>query len=145
MSKPPELTLYAYDTRPDIKILKQILEDKNSHIFYTERNLKTIRLKYQAMTEVPSIIEKTMSEVQLWQSNSPFWTNGLSGNEIVDVLSAYCLSEQSREEFDIKNTYNAVKNPFHRRPTNRQIFIDIDKELLNEESKCNKCLTPLIC
>lgn len=72
MSKPPELTLYAYDTRPDIKILKQILEDKNSHIFYTERNLKTIRLKYQAMTEVPSIIEKTMSEVQLFESGSPF-------------------------------------------------------------------------
>lgn len=33
MSKPPELTLYAYDTRPDIKILKQILEDKDNHIF----------------------------------------------------------------------------------------------------------------
>jgi len=89
MSKPPELTLYAYDTRPDIKILKQILEDKDSHIFYTERNLKTIRLKYQAMTEVPSIIEKTMSPKQLYESGSPLWTHGLSIKAI--YLFAYLV------------------------------------------------------
>lgn len=95
MSKPPELTLYAYDTRPDIKILKQILEDKNSHIFYTERNLKTIRLKYQAMTEVPSIIEKTMSEVQLFESGSPLWTHGLSIKAI--YLFAYLVPIMASE------------------------------------------------
>ena len=100
MSKPPELTLYAYDTRPDIKILKQILEDKDSHIFYTERNLKTIRLKYQAMTEVPSIIEKTMSEVQLFESGSPFWATDLTVKQINDVLKAHEeLSQQDYSEF----------------------------------------------
>ena len=100
MSKPPELTLYAYDTRPDIKILKQILEDKDSHIFYTERNLKTIRLKYQAMTEVPSIIEKTMSEVQLFESGSPFWATDLTVKQINDVLKAHEeLNQQGYSDF----------------------------------------------
>lgn len=100
MSKPPELTLYAYDTRPDIKILKQILEDKDSHIFYTERNLKTIRLKYQAMTEVPSIIEKTMSEVQLFESGNPFWATDLTVKQINDVLKAHEeLNQQGYSDF----------------------------------------------
>ena len=100
MSKPPELTLYAYDTRPDIKILKQILEDKDSHIFYTERNLKTIRLKYRALTEVPSIIEKTMSEVQLFESGSPFWTKDLTVTQIHDVLEAHEeLTQQGYSDF----------------------------------------------
>lgn len=131
-------------TKPKLDVLEKFLAKVNP---VQNHNTKIIalQLKHETLTREMTIIEKTMNLVQLWQSNSPFWTNGLSGNEIVDVLSAYCLSEQSREEFDIKNTYNAVKNPFHRRPTNRQIFIDIDKELLNEESKCNKCLTPLIC
>lgn len=100
MSKPPELTLYAYDTRPDIKILKQILEDKDSHIFYTERNLKTIRLKYRAITEVPSIIEKTMSDVQLFESGSPFWTKNLTVAQIHDVLEAHEeLTQQGYSDF----------------------------------------------
>ena len=89
MSKPPELTLYAYDTRPDIEILKQILEDKDSHIFYTERNLKAIRLKYQALTEVPSFIEKTISEVQLFESDSPFWATGLTITHIRNIHEIY--------------------------------------------------------
>lgn len=100
MSKPPELTLYAYDTKPDIEILKQILEDKNSHIFYKERNLKAIRLKHRAMTEAPSIIEKTMSEVQLFESGSPFWTTDLTIKQINDVLEAHEeLNQQGYNDF----------------------------------------------
>lgn len=111
MSKPPELTLYAYDTRPDIKILKQILEDKNSHIFYTERNLKTIRLKYQAMTEAPSTIEKTMSEVQLFESNSPFWATDLTIAQIHDVLEAHKeLIQQGYSDF-MEYLLTEVRNP----------------------------------
>ena len=100
MNKPPELTLYAYDTRPDIEILKQILEDKDSHIFYTERNLKAIRLKYRALTETPSIIEKTMPNVQLFESNSPFWATDLTIRQINDVLNA-CeeLNQQGYSDF----------------------------------------------
>ena len=58
MSKPPELTLYAYDTRPDIKILKQILEDKELNMTNIEHRLMAIALKYQAMTTAPTTIKK---------------------------------------------------------------------------------------
>ena len=96
----PDWINYAYKKEPDIEMLKQILEDKDSHIFYTERNLKTIRLKYQAMTEVPSIIEKTMSEVQLFESGSPFWATDLTVKQINDVLKAHEeLSQQDYSDF----------------------------------------------
>ena len=96
------------------------------------------------MVREMTAIEKTMNLKQLWQTDSPFWADGLSGTEIIDVLRAYILSEQSREKFDIENVYDKVKNPLHRRLNSRIPFIGLDKELLNEKSKCNKILTPLI-
>lgn len=104
-----------------------------------------LQLKHETLTREMTAIEKTMSLPQLWQSDSPFWTNGLSGNEIADVLSTYCLSDKSREKFDFESVYDKVKNPLHRRLTNARPYLDIDEILLNEEPKCNKILTPLIC
>lgn len=105
-----------------------------------------LRLKHETLTRDMTAIEKTMSLTQLWQSNSPFWTEKLDGNEIVDVLSAYCLSDESREEFDFENAYNTAKHPLHRRVKRARPYLNIDEILLHEEeSTCNKILTPLIC
>lgn len=52
------------------------------------------------MTEVPSIIEKTMSEVQLFESGSPFWATDLTVKQINDVLKAHEeLSQQDYSDF----------------------------------------------
>ena len=130
--------------KPKLDVLEKFLakvEPAQNH----NTEIIALRLKHETMTREMTAIEKTMSLPQLWQSNSPFWTNGLSGNEIADVLNAYCLSDKSQEEFDFENTRNTVKNPLHRRLNSHIPFVDLDKELLHEESKCNKCLTPLIC
>lgn len=130
-------------SKPKIDILEKFLakiapaQNHNTEII-------ALRLKHKTMTREMTAIEKTMSLPQLWQSDSPFWTNGLSGNEIADVLSAYCLSDKSREEFDIESVYDKVKNPLHRRLNSHTPFVGLDKELLNEKSKCDKILTPLI-
>lgn len=129
--------------KPKLDILEKFLskiEPAQNH----NTEIIALRLKHETMTREMTAIEKTMSLPQLWQSDSPFWTNGLSGNEIADVLSAYCLSDKSREEFDIESVYDKVKNPLHRRLNSHTPFVGLDKELLNEESKCNKILTPLI-
>lgn len=129
--------------KPKLDILEKFLskiEPAQNH----NTEIIALRLKHETMTREMTAIEKTMSLPQLWQSDSPFWTNGLSGNEIADVLSAYCLSDKSREEFDIESVYDKVKNPLHRRLNSHTPFVGLDEVLLNEESKCNKCLTPLI-
>ena len=74
----PDWINYAYEKEPDIEMLKKALENEQWLITNKETKLKAIRLKYQAMTEVPSIIEKTMSEVQLFESGSPFWATDLT-------------------------------------------------------------------
>lgn len=107
-----------------------------------------LQLKHETLTRGMTTIEKTMSLTQLWDSNSPFWAEKLSGNEIVDVLSAYQLSDKSHGEFDFENAYNTAKHPLHRRVRMARPYLNIDEilhEELHEELKCQKILTPLIC
>lgn len=132
--------------KPKLDILEKFLskiEPAQNH----NTEIIALRLKHETMTREMTAIEKTMSLPQLWQSDSPFWTNGLSGNEIADVLSTYCLSDKSREEFDIESVYDKVKNPLHRRVRMTRPYLNIDEilhEELHEELKCQKILTPLI-
>lgn len=131
-------------SKPKLDILEKFLSKIAPLINYDTKAIALL-LKYKTMIREMTAIEKTMSLKQLWRTDSPFWANSLSGDEIVDVLRAYILSEQSRDEFDIESVYNKVKNPLHRRLNNHIPFVGLDKELLNEEPKCDKCLTPLIC
>lgn len=50
------------------------------------QNIKALRLKYQAMTTVPTTIEKTMSPYQLYASNSPLWAIELDALSIESFL-----------------------------------------------------------
>ncbi len=130
-------------THPDIADLKRLVGFHKVPVG-TKDEMQALDLKYRAMTHIPTTIEKTMSLPQLWQSDSPFWTEKLDGYQIVDVIYAYSWSDKSRDEFDFENSYNNAKHPLHRRLNNHIPFVSLDKELLNEEPKCNKCLTPLI-
>lgn len=131
-------------SKPKLEVLEKFLakvdlaQNHNTEII-------ALQLKHKTLTRGMTAIEKTMSPTQLWQSNSPFWTNGLSGNEIVDVLSAYHLSDKSHGEFDFENAYDTAKHPLHRRLTRARPYLNIDEILLNEEPTCDKILTPLIC
>ena len=46
----------------------------------------SLKLKYHALTTKPTAIEKTMTPYQLYTTNSPFWTNGLTAEEADAVL-----------------------------------------------------------
>jgi hypothetical protein len=69
----PDWINYCYEKEPNIKMLKKALENKQLLITNRETKLKAIRLKYQAMTTVPTTIEKTMSPEQLFDTGSPLW------------------------------------------------------------------------
>ena len=77
-------------TNPNIHELERFLKTAQS-IEHTH-NLKAFELKYQAMTTVPTTIEKTMSPWQLYESNNPLW--------------AVELSTRGIERFIIREKYN---------------------------------------
>lgn len=64
----PDWINYAYEKEPDIEMLKKALENEQWLITDRETKLKAIRLKYQAMTTVPTIVEKTMTTAQLYNA-----------------------------------------------------------------------------
>ena len=129
--------------KPKLDVLEKFLskiEPAQNH----NTEIIALRLKHETMTHEMTAIEKTMSLSQLWQADSPFWTEKLDGYQIVDVIYAYSWNDKSRDEFDFENAYNNAKHPLHRRLNSHIPFVGLDKELLNEKSKCKKCLTPLI-
>ena len=73
---------YAYNKKPDINILKQILENNNYQIDDTVPRTKAIHLKYQAITATPNLIEKTMSSEQLFNAKNPLWAQDYTIQEL---------------------------------------------------------------
>lgn len=130
-------------TKPKLEVLEKFL----SKIELLNQSEKTtaLQLKYETLTREITAIEKTMSLQQLWQANSPFWTEKLNGMEVIQVLRAYKLSQQSREAFDIESVYNNVtsllRNPLRGRWSNRiSISPGLTKlaEILDEEPNATK-------
>lgn len=78
-----------YQTNDEIELdnLKAYLnaEEKYGNI---DKNLtyQALKLKYEAITKTPTVIEKTMSPAQLYASNNPLWANGYTGSTIERIL-----------------------------------------------------------
>lgn len=115
MTERPEWILYAYDTRPDIELLRQILENKDSHIFYPERKLKAICLKYQALTTIPTAIEKTMTTEQLYNAQNPLWAREYT----IEDLSNYMTYHIPANNYELAKTVIQM----HRMPQSMIKFI----------------------
>lgn len=84
----PDWINYCYEKEPDIEMLKKALENEQWLITDRETKLEAIRLKYQAMTTVPTIIEKTMSPEQLHNVGSPLWARSLPTKTIEFIAKA---------------------------------------------------------
>lgn len=54
-----------------------------------QHKLQAIHTMYEAKTSQPNPIEKTMSPLQLFQINSPFWANNLTLKRIESILKLY--------------------------------------------------------
>ena len=130
-------------TKPKLDVFEKFL----SKIGLLNPSLKTIalQLKYQTLTRELTAIEKTMSLQQLWESNSPFWAEKLTGREVVNVLRAFSWSEQTQEQFDFESVYDKVTNSLNERLTSSRPYLNIYERISNEGIPCNKILTPLIC
>lgn len=85
----------------DLDLLKAYIKATEKH-GNTTLNVRyqALKLKYEAMTIVPTIIEKTMSPAQLYASGSPLWANGYKGITIERILEKLNGKPQTEESFN---------------------------------------------
>jgi len=92
---------------------EQLLAITRNKLFkQTSENFqKAVQTKLATYDLVPTAIEKTMSEVQLFESNSPFWATDLTIAQIHDVLEAHKeLIQQGYSDF-MEYLLTEVRNP----------------------------------
>lgn len=61
---------------------------------------RALRLKYEALTTVPTTIEKTMTTAQLYTSNSPLWAHDYKAITIECILPRLEDKPQTEESFN---------------------------------------------
>ena len=85
----------------DLDILKAYLEAVkeygDTNIAYVYPNLK---LKYDALTMVPTSIEKTMTPAQLYVSNNPLWAYNYTAEQIRRILTLLRNKPKTEESFN---------------------------------------------
>lgn len=83
-----EFVCALINTRTDLKYVKAFLDAKVPKAVNKDK-LRAIRLHYATKTTEPTMIEKTMTPLQLFQANSPFWATGLTILHIRRILNLY--------------------------------------------------------
>lgn len=84
----------------DLKLLKAYLEATEKYGNTKVLKYQALKLKYEALIIVPTIIEKTMSPAQLYASNSPLWANTYMGITIERILRQLEKKPQTEESFN---------------------------------------------
>lgn len=86
----------------ELDILKAYIEAEKEY-GDTEENLayQALALKYEALTAIPSTIEKTMTPTQLYASDSPLWALNYDPDMIKQMLNHLRNYPKSEEIFNI--------------------------------------------
>lgn len=86
----------------DLDLLKAYLEveerygDVKSNTHY-----QALKLKYDALTTVPTIIEKTMTPAQLYVADNPLWAYDYSADGIREILRRLEDKPKTEESFNM--------------------------------------------
>lgn len=85
----------------DLNLLKAYLEatEKYGNTTVSIR-YRALKLKYEALTTVPTSLEKTMSPAQLYASGDPLWANSYKGITIERILGKLCEGPRTEEDFN---------------------------------------------
>lgn len=71
----------------DLKLLKAYLEATEKYGNTKILKYQALKLKYEALITVPTIIEKTMSPSQLYASDSPLWALDHNPDKIKQMIN----------------------------------------------------------
>jgi hypothetical protein len=85
----------------DLKLLQTYLEatEKYGNTTVSIR-YRALKLKYEALTTMPTMIEKTMSPAQLYASGSPLWANNYKGITVERILGKLYEEPKTEEDFN---------------------------------------------
>lgn len=85
----------------ELDLLKAYLEATEKY-GNTKVNIRyqALKLKYEALTTVTTIIEKTMSPAQLYASGSPLWANNYKGITVERILGKLYEEPKTEEDFN---------------------------------------------
>lgn len=97
---------------PDVDLLAAYI-DVTAKCQNTSYPSPALKLKLKGMCHVPTAIEKTMSEEQLFKTDCPLWTKPYTANRILDVIVAQRnLTKRGFVGFN-KALYEALKISIH--------------------------------
>ena len=74
------------EIEPHAELLNTFLECHDGS--WGAQDLQALELKQKARTIVPTIIEKTMTPMQLFEAGNPLWTKTLTGYQVRNVIQA---------------------------------------------------------
>ena len=112
--------ILSQQVKPQLDILK--LHIQNMHEYKPEWQPSALELKLKSLTHEPTLLEKNMTPLQLYRTNSPLWALTLTAEEIMDVWEAEYATQTSEEKFQEIMKYRTIS---------QQIFQDGPLEWLN--------------
>ena len=88
------------DLKKEVETIKNYLDIKEKHGDTKSISHQALKLKYDALTMVPTTIQKTMTPAQLYASNSPLWAHDYTTEEIRNILERLKSKPRTEESFN---------------------------------------------
>lgn len=88
------------DLKNEIKTVKIFLDIEEKYGDVNSISHQALKLKYDALTMVPTTIQKTMTPAQLYASNSPLWAHDYTTEEIRNILERLKSKPRTEESFN---------------------------------------------
>lgn len=95
------------DLKKEVKTVKIFLDIEEKYGDINSISYQALRLKYEALTTVPTTIQKTMTPAQLYASDSPLWAYNYTEADIRNILERLKSKPKTEESF---NTVLAIIN-----------------------------------
>lgn len=97
------------DLKKEVETIKNYLDIEEKHGDTKSISHQALKLKYDALTMVPTTIQKTMTPAQLYASNSPLWALNFAGEDINKLLKR--LKDEPRTEETFNIALRSIQNP----------------------------------
>ena len=88
------------DLKNEIETIKTYLDMMAKHGSTKSIAYQALKLKHDALTMVPTTIEKTMTPAQLYVSDSPLWVYDYTEEEIRNILDVLKNKPKTEENFN---------------------------------------------
>jgi hypothetical protein len=88
------------DLKKEIKTVKIFLDIEEKYGDINSITYQALKLKYEALTTVPTTIQKTMTPAQLYASDSPLWAYNYTEADIRNILERLKSKPKTEESFN---------------------------------------------